>query len=176
MPNPKQEPKRSSFLLFFPLLFLMLILEIVHLPAVISPYRPDFLALLIIYFAIADSRRINVGTAWLCGLLLDFLAGAPIGANGLCIAFSVYILVFQFKHFKNFLLWQQMLIVGLVNFIGHVGVYWICHLIGQTSYTTNFGWESLVTMFTWPLMFFFYAFLWSVFNISSFTTKSEQEM
>ena len=31
MPNPKNEIRRSSYVLFFPLLFIMLLFEIIHI-------------------------------------------------------------------------------------------------------------------------------------------------
>ena len=176
MANPQNEQRRSSYLIFCPLLFITLILEIVHLPAVIAPFRPDFAALLLIFFACSDPQRINVGMAWGTGLLLDLLSGAPFGFNALILAFQVYIILSQFKSFINFMLWQQMVIIGIVNLIGHIVVYWIGHLIAQGTYSGNFGWPTLVTMGLWPIMIMVYATLWKVFNVTSASVKVEKEL
>ena len=74
MASPKKEQYRSSYLLFFPLLFIVLILEIVRLPAAASQYRPDILGVMLIFFAMTDPKRINIGMAWISGLLLDILS------------------------------------------------------------------------------------------------------
>lgn len=176
MPNVSNERQRTSYVIFFPLLFIMLLLEIVHLSAVIAPYRPDFLALLLIFFAISDPKRINVGIAWFSGLLLDFLSGAPIGFNALILALQVYLIVSQFRHFATFNLWQQMVIVALSNLISHIGVYWLGHLIGQGSYTGSIGWSILVTMVFWPIMLGLCLFLWRICNIASASVKVEKEI
>ncbi|HIV54618.1 MAG TPA: rod shape-determining protein MreD [Candidatus Anaerobiospirillum stercoravium] len=176
MANPKNEARRSSYLIFFPLLFIMLILEIVHLPALIAPYRPDFLALLLIFFASSDPKRINVGWAWCSGLLLDLLSGAPLGFNALILAFQVYIILSQFKSFISFMLWQQIIIIGIVNLIGHIVVYWAGHLIAQGTYSGNFGWPTVVTMVLWPFMMVLLVALWRVFNIVSASVKVEKEI
>lgn len=173
MPNQKNELKRSSYLIFFPLVFFMLILEIVRLPASIAPYRPDFTGMLLIFFAITDPKRINIGVAWLTGLVIDFLTGATLGINALVLSSEVFIIVSQFKLFAVFRLWQQMLVIGIVNFICHVGVYWFGHLLGQPSYSTNFTWQTIVTTLTWPIILGLCLFLWRSFNISSATSKSQ---
>lgn len=139
----------------------------------VTPYRPDFTGLLLIFFAITDGKRVNVGVAWLTGLVLDLLTGATLGINALVLAFEVYIIISQFNHFVNFKTWQQMIVIGLVSFISHVGVYWFGHLIGQPSYSTNFAWQTLVTMFTWPIIKMICAVLWTVFNIPIDNGKSQ---
>ena len=172
----KKVSYRSSYMLFFPLVFVMMILEIMRLPAIIAAYRPDFTGMLLIFFAVADPRRINVGAAWLTGLAVDLLTGAPLGINGLVLALQVYIIVAHFKTFSTFLIWQQMLVIGLVNFLSNVCVNWFGHLIGQGSYGTNFAWKTLITILTWPLMCILFRMLWDRLRISSFTTRSEQEL
>lgn len=173
MPNQKNELKRSSYLIFFPLVFFMLILEIVRLPASIAPYRPDFTGMLLIFFAITDPKRINIGVAWLTGLVIDFLTGATLGINALVLSGQVFIILSQFQHFARFKLWQQMLVIGIVNFICHVGVYWCGHLLGQSSYSTNFTWQTIVTILTWPLIYILCMFLWKSFNINGATSKDQ---
>ncbi len=176
MPNPKNANRRTSYVIFFPLLFIMFIFEIMHLPAAVAPYRPDFVATVLIFFAITDPKRVNVGLAWFAGLILDLLSGAPMGIHGLIFAFQVYIIVAQFKHFAAFMVWQQMIIIGIVNFIAHIGVYWIGHLIGQPSYSSNFSWQALATMLCWPVFMLIYRFLWVFFNVTSASVKSEKEI
>lgn len=176
MNTKKTEAARSSYIIFFPLLFLVLMLEIVHLPAVIAPYRPDFMALLLIFFAIIDPLRINVGIAWITGFLLDLLTGAPMGINGLAMAFQVWVVVSQFRHFSQFAVWQQMCIIGIVNFIAHMCVYWIEHLIGQTSSVSNYSYQTLSTIVFWPITLLLCDMMWNVFNIQAASLKKEKEL
>lgn len=176
MPNPKNETRRTSYVIFVPLLFFMLVLEIVHLPAMIAPYRPDFTAILMIYFAITDPKRVNVGIAWLSGIILDFLTGAPLGINALAMSIQVYIIVSQFRHFVAYTIFQQALIIGIINILVHVGVYWLEHLIGQNSYNGNFFLQTLATIVAWPIIYVICSIMWSVFNISSVTAKEDKEL
>ena len=176
MPNPKNEVRRSSYVLFFPLLFIMLLFEIIHIPAAVAPYRPDFLATLLIFFVTIDPKRINIGLTWISGLLLDLLSGAPIGSNALVLSAQLCLILVYFKNFVHFMVWQQMLAIGSVNLLCPIAVYWICHIIGQASYTTHFLWQAFVTMLLWPVFVLLYRFLWSFFRVSSFSTKSENDL
>ena len=84
MPNPKNEIRRSSYVLFFPLLFIMLLFEIIHIPAAVAPYRPDFLATLLIFFVTIDPKRINIGLTWISGLLCALYGVAADVGNWQC--------------------------------------------------------------------------------------------
>ena len=54
-------------------ILLALCLSILPLPFQVEPVRPDWLAMWIIYWALALPHRTNVGSAWVAGLLLDVL-------------------------------------------------------------------------------------------------------
>ena len=43
-----------------------------------EPFRPDWLAMVLILLALALLHRTNVGTAWVAGLLLDVLPGSTL--------------------------------------------------------------------------------------------------
>lgn len=176
MSNVKDGLHRSSYVLFFPLLFIMLLLEIVHVPAEFSHYRPSFLATLLIFFVTSDPNRINIGLAWLSGFLLDLLTSAPLASNALVLSSQLCLILVYFKNFVHFLVWQQMLVIGCINLLCPIAVYWLCHIIGQSSYTTFFLWQAFVTMLMWPVFLLLYKFLWSFFRISSFTIRPENQI
>lgn len=173
MVNKKKKVRHSVYLIFLPLLFLMVLLEIIRLPLGIEPFRPDFISVLLIFFVSFDPERINIGWAWIIGLMIDLLTGAPFGFNALIFAFEVYIIVAQFKGFINFLLWQQMLIIGIINLLGHVGVYWLGHLMAQGNASGSIGWTTLATVLLWPIMLVVFIVLCNAFNVVGAFSKKE---
>lgn len=176
MTTNKTEGVRSSYIIFFPLLFLILILEIVHLPAEIASYRPDFVALMLIFFAISDPLRINVGVAWITGLLLDLLTGAPLGINALVMSFQVFVVVWYFKHFTQYSILQQTFIIGLVNLVAHAMVYWFEHVFGQTGTAISiYVYQTVATLVFWPIVQFIFRVLWMMFNVQAASLKKERE-
>lgn len=157
---------RSSYLLFIPLLLVALIVDIVRLPEFVAAFRPDFLALLLTFFAVYDPRRIGIVWAWCCGLLVDLLMGAPLGQNALCIALQIYLIMTQFKRFGQFAKWQQMIVILIINMLGHVLGYWISHIAGNVNYNDNLFYPSIITALLWPVVFYAVIFLCKAMNIA----------
>lgn len=62
-----------------------LMLTIMPLPDSVAPFRPDWLALLIIYFAMQLPRTWSVGTAWFVGIVLDVSQGTLLGQHALAL-------------------------------------------------------------------------------------------
>lgn len=176
MPNKKNEASRSSLILFCPLFFIMLILEIIHLPASISPFRPDFMMLLLIFFIYSDPQRINIITAWLCGIVLDFLTGAPLGINGLTISVQLYVMMFYFPRFLSFRIFQQMAIICAVNFVCKVLMFWLGHIIRYADGEYSAGYQTLSTMLFWPVIFIICSVLWSAFNVGKADSEKEKTL
>ena len=67
-----------------------LMLTIMPLPDSIDALRPDWIAMLVIYWAMQLPRTWSVGTAWFIGIILDVSQGTLLGQHALalcCVAF-----------------------------------------------------------------------------------------
>lgn len=171
--DKKKAPKHSSYLVFGFSVFTALFLEIVSFPAEIEMFRPDFLALVLIYFAFFDPQRINIGLAWICGLFLDLLTGAPLAINALICASQVFIIHTQFRRFSNYVIYQQAIIIGLVNIIAHVVAYWLEHLLGAGNYHVNFIGTAIATTIAWMFIALLLKFLCKKFAVVPFGAEQE---
>jgi len=60
-----------------------LTLAIAPLPPTVAPYRPDWVALTLIYWSMTLPRTWSVGTAWLTGIVLDVAEGTLLGQHAL---------------------------------------------------------------------------------------------
>ncbi|WP_042880459.1 rod shape-determining protein MreD, partial [Aeromonas sp. ZOR0002] len=118
-----------------------------------DPFRPDWLAMVLIYWALALPHRTNVGTAWVAGLLLDVLLGSTLGVRAMAMAITTYLAAFQFQKIRNFSLWQQALIIGLLSLVGKITVFWAEHLFSRASLNFAYFWSTLTTMLIWPWIF-----------------------
>ena len=56
-----------------------LVLQIMPMPSIVEQYRPDWVFLVLGYWALALPERVNVGVAFIVGLVLDLLLGTSIG-------------------------------------------------------------------------------------------------
>lgn len=119
-------------------LMLAVILEIVSLSDFLDQQKPEFAAVVLIYYSAITRFRFGIELALLTGFTIDLLQGAPLGINALTLCAQVYLICSQFQNFRVYLLWQQAVIVGMVNIVVGVTCYWLAHMLGQTAYEANF--------------------------------------
>jgi rod shape-determining protein MreD len=68
-----------------------LILSIVPLPDSIAAFRPDWVAMVLLYWSLIEPRRYGLFTAFWLGLVLDTLAGTLLGQHSLALLVIVYL-------------------------------------------------------------------------------------
>ena len=69
--------------------------------------KPDFLALVLLYWCIREPRLISVGIAWCLGLLMDVADGTVLGQHALAYAVLAYAAEYFRRRVLRFPLWQQ---------------------------------------------------------------------
>ncbi|MGL5036677.1 MAG: rod shape-determining protein MreD [Aeromonas sp.] len=134
-------------------ILLALCLSILPLPFQFEPFRPDWLAMVLIYWAISLPHRSNIGPAWVAGLLLDVLLGGTLGVRAVAMVLTIYLASAQYKGIRNSSLWLQALIIGVLSLVGKLTVFWVEHLFGQTNLNFAYFWSTLTTMLIWPWVF-----------------------
>lgn len=70
-----------------------LMLTVVPLPDRADPFRPDWVALILIYWAMMLPRTWSVGSAWVVGLLLDVAQGTILGQHALALSILVFVTI-----------------------------------------------------------------------------------
>lgn len=113
-------------------LLLMLFLALVPLPRVISPFRPDWVAVVLLYWSLTAPRRFSLLTAFWMGVVLDTLSGSLLGQHALALLVIVYLAEHFHLRIRVFPLSQLALTVfallGLYEFI----LFWIDGVAGRT--------------------------------------------
>ncbi|WP_333608352.1 rod shape-determining protein MreD [Arsukibacterium sp.] len=134
-------------------LFVALVLTVMPMPAQITPYRPDWALLILLYWTMALPSRVNIGTAFFMGFLVDVLVGTVLGVNAL--AFSVVSFIFAVNHLKirNFAIIQQALLVGLMLALYHLLLFWLSHFLTGVYFLPAYLWPVLTGMLAWPWLF-----------------------
>jgi rod shape-determining protein MreD len=95
-------------------LFVALALNLVPLSPSTLVLRPDFLALVILYWCIQAPRHVGVGIAWLMGLAMDVGDATLFGQHALAYAFLAYAAEYFRRRVLRFPLWQQAAQVALL--------------------------------------------------------------
>jgi len=147
------KPGRESRSLIFLTIATAVLLSLVPLPGVLAPFKPYWVALVIIYWSLETQDTISLGMAFTTGIVLDILSASLMGLHAL----SLVVMVFLVQHFRSrlrfFPPWQQALsVLGLlVN--DRIILIWITALLGEPLPTWKYWLPPLIGMALWPWIF-----------------------
>ena len=146
-------------------LIVAIILTMVPLPVAIDMFRPDWVALVVLYWVIALPHHLNVVSAWIVGLIMDILLGSTLGIHALSMAVISCVVAAQYQKIRNFSVWQQALVMGSLIFVGQLLIFWVEHLFASPRLNTRFVWSSLSSTLLWPSVYLFLRYIRRRFNI-----------
>jgi len=132
----------NLFIILFISTFIAAVLTIVKLPTWLFYFRPDWLALVAVYWVLAMPERLGVIYGFILGLILDLLLFKLFGLNALGFAALAFIVSHYHQQLRIFGLWQQALLVAII-----IGVMKLLEF-------TWFYWYSLVgDVVVWPFIY-----------------------
>lgn len=130
-----------------------ILLSLLPLPEVLSPLKPYWVALVVIYWALETHDMIGMGVAFVTGIVLDTLSGSLMGMHAL----SLVVMVFLVQRFRSrlrfFPPWQQALSVFGLLVNDRIILIWITVLLGEPMPTWKYWLAPLVGMAIWPWLF-----------------------
>lgn len=144
---------RSRFFTIPLTLIAALVLQIVPLPAQIDVYRPDWVLIVLSYWSMALPNRVNIGSAFITGLCVDILLGTPLGVHSLVLSICVFVLAANYQRLRNYSVWQQSIVIGLVCSFYHLLQFWVLHLLNDIYFRYEFLLPTLSSMILWPWAF-----------------------
>lgn len=130
-----------------------LMLTMLPLPDWAALYRPEWVAMVLIYWCLALPDRVGVGIGWSAGLLLDVVKGALLGQHALALALVAYLTLHLHQRVRVFPLWQQSLFVLLMVALNQLLVLWVKGIIGLQPGSWLYWLPSLTSMLLWPWVF-----------------------
>ena len=131
-----------------------LTLVLVPLPGeLLQQARPEWVALILLYWSLALPERVGVGIGWLAGLAQDALLGTLLGQHALAFAVIAYLALRLHQPLRLVPVWQQALVVLGLLLLAQLVILWINGLIGRPLP----GWPTLASAAVgaalWPLIF-----------------------
>lgn len=131
------------------------LLSLLPLPEVVAPFKPYWVALVVIYWALETYDMIGLGSAFLAGLLLDVLSGSLLGMHALSLVIMVY-LVQRFRpRLRFFPPWQQAMSVLALLVNDRIILIWVTALLGEPLPTWQYWLPPIVALAIWPWLFLF---------------------
>jgi rod shape-determining protein MreD len=128
-------------------------LAVLPMPAWATVWRPDWVAMVLIYWCLALPQRVGVATGWFVGIVHDVLNDTLLGQHALGFALIAYLSVRLHRQLRLFPRWQQAIgVFGLVA-IAHLLGVWINSIFGYPQIRGLFFYPAFSSMLLWPWLF-----------------------
>jgi len=132
-----------------------MMLTIMPLPDAIAAFRPDWLAMLVIFWAMQLPRTWSVGTAWIIGLVLDATQGTLLGQHALALCCVAFITVRFHLLMRVFPAPQLTASVFPILAIYQFLLYWINGVAGVNAPAVAYWGPVISGTILWPVMMAF---------------------
>ncbi|MBT8106874.1 MAG: rod shape-determining protein MreD [Gammaproteobacteria bacterium] len=136
-------------------IILSIMLMVVPLPGWAEPFRPDWVALTLIYWAMMMPRTWSVGSAWIVGIIVDVAQGTILGQHALALCFIMFVTV-RFHLLMRVFPMQQLTatvfaLLALYQFI----LFWINGVAGIEVSLSNYWGPVITGTLLWPVVMAF---------------------
>lgn len=133
-------------------LFIAAVLAVLPLPQALVWWRPEWVALVLVYWCIAVPHRVGVVVALLAGIGVDMLEGAVLGQNTFALAVVALLSVGLYQRVRLFSLWQQAGIIFVLIGIHQLICQWVQNLEGVGTRQPLFLLPALSSALIWPVV------------------------
>jgi rod shape-determining protein MreD len=137
-------------------LVLTLALGVLPLPDAVEPLRPEWVAVVLLYWSLMTPRRFSLLTALWMGLAIDTLSGALLGQNALALLVIVYLADRFHLRLRVFPVSQLAITVFVLLCLYEFVLFWIDGIAGRSvplaerwvpPFTGTLVWVALLFVF-----------------------------
>ncbi|MCG7869870.1 MAG: rod shape-determining protein MreD [Candidatus Thiodiazotropha taylori] len=146
------QPQNRSSVIYLSLL-VGFILTIMPLPEWANTFRPQWVALILIYWCMTMPERIGVGVGWSTGFLLDVLTGTLLGQHALGFSVVAYLMLRLHLRVRVIPLRQQVFTIFILLLVERLLALWST---GAANYPTPSLWywvTPVVSTLLWPWIY-----------------------
>lgn len=122
-------------------------------PGFLSQINPDWVLLVLIYWAIAVPERVGIFHAWTIGLLTDVLTGRVFGQHALAYSLVIYACLILHKRLRQFPLPQQGLFIFCCLLLTQILLFWLKNIQHPAQLSLSFLWPIFAGTLCWPLIY-----------------------
>lgn len=130
-----------------------LLLTILPMPGWGEDFRPQWVAMALIYWSLALPSRVGVFWAFGTGLVLDVTIGTVLGQHALSLSVVDWLAVELHQRIRIFPLLQQAVSVWVLLLVERLIALWVIGATGQPTPTLWYWMPTLVGLLLWPWIF-----------------------
>jgi len=128
-------------------------LAIIPLPDWAIAFRPDWVTLVMIYWAMAIPSKVGVIAAWLAGLMLDVNYGTLLGQQALGMVIVIYVIHMQHQRLRVSSLVQQAIVIFFLLLIKQLLILWVDGMLGRAPDKWIFLMPTVTSTLLWPWIY-----------------------
>ncbi len=145
--------RRAQSLIFIGSIVLAFLLQLTPLPQSMLPFKPYWIALVLIYWAIEAPERVGLGFAFMIGLCGDVLTGQLLGEQALRLIVLAFIVLRFRSRLRFFPISQQALAVLGLLLNDRIVVIMVRGFSGDPIPAIGFWIAPIIGMLAWPFVF-----------------------
>jgi rod shape-determining protein MreD len=148
--KPMSRDRASRRLPVIVTIVISLMLLMVPLPDWAESFRPDWVTLVLIYWAMSLPRTWSVGTAWLIGLVLDVSQGTLLGQHAVALCITVFVTIRLHLLMRVFPILQLTATVFSLLALYQFILFWINGVAGVTAPSSDYWGPVISGTIIWP--------------------------
>lgn len=142
----------AYLLVFSATVFLGLLAAVYPLSPSWSAYRPEWICLVIIYWALYTPQHAGITLAWGVGLLQDVVEDSVWGGHAFALALVTYVCLMSYRRLRSYSVTQQAVWIFVFVGLHQMFINWFQGFDGYSGPAHLMLLSSLVTAACWPLL------------------------
>lgn len=133
--------------------FVAMFMNVLPWPQLINFVKPDWVALVLVYWVMAKPNRVGVLFGWVVGLFVDVLYGTLFGIHAMTFALVAYLIQMTYHRLRLFPRWKQSINIAVVIGI-HMLLVLVLRSFVEPVSSNPFYWLPLLgAALFWPWVF-----------------------
>ena len=145
---------RLNYIVIYLSFIVGMTLLILPLPTWARIYRPDWVALILIYWSMALPKYLGLWSSLIIGLLVDSLIGTLLGQHALALVLINYVNLNFYLRIRVLSWFQQSLYVFVLLLISQLIIFWLDGIMGLAMPIQDVFGSPFVGALMWPFVFF----------------------
>lgn len=130
-----------------------ILMSAIPFPDFIAVFKPDWVAMVLVYWVMAVPNRVGVFSAAILGIFLDVLEGSLLGVNVLSLAVVAFLIQILYHRLRLFPRWKQAVNVAVIIGIHRLIVFLLMGLVENINGSFSYWLPLLSTVILWPWVF-----------------------
>ncbi|AIZ78689.1 rod shape-determining protein MreD [Actinobacillus equuli subsp. equuli] len=142
-----------QILVLISIFMIAFVLEIMPWPIGFQGLRPNWVILVLIYWALALPNKVSVGTAFVAGIVWDLVLGSILGIHALVLSIAIYFVAKYHLILRNLSLWLQAILVMLYVIAIRFLIYFVELVLHSAEFNSQEILGAIISGILWPWIF-----------------------